>query len=250
MTIYFIGAGPGDPELLTLKAKRIIEKADVIVYAGSLINPEVLEYAKEDSELHNSAAMTLEEIIEVMCRGVKEKKTVARLHSGDPSIYGAIGEQMRILEKKKIVCEVVPGVSSFLAAAAMLGKEYTLPEDSQTVIITRLKGRTPVPESERLGELAKHRASMCIFLSVHMIEEVVKELKSGYPGDTPAAIVHKASWKDETALVTTIDALPGKVREMGIKKTALILIGTFLDPSEGRSKLYAKGFEHGYRGKP
>ncbi|MEE8402403.1 MAG: precorrin-4 C(11)-methyltransferase, partial [Candidatus Hydrothermarchaeaceae archaeon] len=189
MTVYFVGAGPGDPELLTLKAKRIIESADVIVYAGSLVNPEVLEYAKEGSQLHDSAAMTLEEIVEVMESAVRERKTVARLHSGDPSIYGAIGEQIRILERMGITCEIVPGVSSFQAAAALLGKEYTVPGGSQTVIITRLKGRTSVPESERLGELARHRASMCIFLSVHMVEEVVRELKTGYPGDTPAAIV-------------------------------------------------------------
>ncbi|MEE8401730.1 MAG: precorrin-4 C(11)-methyltransferase [Candidatus Hydrothermarchaeaceae archaeon] len=250
MTVYFIGAGPGDPELLTLKAKRIIEKADVIVYAGSLINPEILEFAKKCPDLYDSSAMALEEIVEVIGKAVERDKTVARLHSGDPGIYGATGEQIRRLEKEGASCEIVPGVSSFLAASALLGKEYTVPGGSQTIILTRLKGRTPVPKREKLRELAKHRASMCIFLSVHMIEEVVRELKYGYSDDTPAAIVYRSSWNDEKVLVTTIDALQKKVREMGIKKTALILVGRFLDPQGGRSRLYDKEFKHGYRGKP
>jgi precorrin-4/cobalt-precorrin-4 C11-methyltransferase len=248
MTVYFIGAGPGDSELLTLKAKRILEKAEVVVYAGSLINPKILKHARKEAELYDSAGMTLEEIIGAISRGAKDNKTVARLHSGDPGIYGALQEEIQLLEEKGIAYEVIPGVSSFLAAAASLKKSYTVPEVSQTLIITRLEGKTKVPEKEGLGKLARHRASMCIFLSVHMIEDVVAELKKGYPGDTPVAVVYRASWEDEKVVLGRLDDIVEKVRDEKISKTALILVGDFLD-SSGRSRLYDKGFAHGYRGR-
>jgi precorrin-4/cobalt-precorrin-4 C11-methyltransferase len=248
MKVYFVGAGPGDPELLTLRAKSLIEEADVIVYAGSLINPKILGYAKEKAELHDSSVMVLAEIIELMSRSVRENKTVVRLHSGDPSLYGAIGEQIRRLEEMGIDCSVIPGVSSFLAAAASLGKEYTLPRISQTVIVTRVEGKTGVPEAEKLGELAKHQASMCIFLSAHLMEKVAEELKKGYPEDAPAAIAYKVSWDDEKILSTTISNLSEKAEEAGITKTALVLVGDFLKSKGEDSKLYDKKFRHGFRG--
>jgi precorrin-4/cobalt-precorrin-4 C11-methyltransferase len=248
MIVYFIGAGPGDPELLTVKAKRLIEEADVIVYAGSLINPEILNYSKEGAELYDSSKMTIDEIVEIMSRGVRENKKVVRIHSGDPSLYGAIAGQIARLEERGIGYKIVPGVSSFLAAAAAIGKEYTLPGISQTVIITRAEGRTPVPEGESLGELAKHQASMCIFLSAHLIEKVVEELKKGYPEETPAAIVYRVSWDDEKILLTTIGGLSAKIKEERISRTALILVGKFLTARGEDSMLYSKEFHHGYRG--
>jgi precorrin-4/cobalt-precorrin-4 C11-methyltransferase len=249
MKVYFIGAGPGDPELLTIKAKKIIEKADVIIYAGSLINPQILRHAKHGAKLYNSAKMDLEEIIEIISEAARKKKIVVRLHSGDPSIYGAIQEQMELLEENGIAYEVVPGISSFLAAAASLNREYTIPEVSQTVIITRMKGRTKVPKEERLSALAKHRASMCIFLSTSMIDEVVKELKEGYAEDTPVAVVYKASWEDEKVILGLLNDIVDRAKDEKIDKTALILVGDFLKSSKKRSKLYDKEFSHSFRGK-
>jgi precorrin-4/cobalt-precorrin-4 C11-methyltransferase len=249
MTVYIVGAGPGDPELITLKGKKVIEKADIIIYAGSLVNQRILDYARTDAERYNSAGMTLEEILKVISEGVKEGKSVVRIHSGDPSIYGAIGEQIRRLDELGIQYEIIPGVSSFLAAAASLKKEYTLPGVSQTVIITRMGGRTKVPKKESLGDLAKHRASMCIFLSAQLVEKVTEELKKGYPGDTPVAVVYKASWDDEKIIMTNLQELPKAVKESGITRTALILIGEFLHTIGEDSKLYHKDFEHGYRRK-
>lgn len=249
MTVYFVGAGPGDPELLTLKAKRAIEGADVIVHAGSLVNPEILDYAREEAELYDSSGMVLEEIVKVMSKSANEGKTVVRLHSGDPSIYGAIGEQIRRLDELGVEYRIIPGVSSFLAAAASLGREYTLPGVSQTVIVTRMEGRTEVPGGEKLADLAKHRASMCIFLSAHLMEEVAKELKKGYPGETPAAIVYKASGVDEKILPTTVKGLFETAKEAGITKTALVLVGKFLESKGEDSRLYNKEFHHGFRGK-
>jgi precorrin-4/cobalt-precorrin-4 C11-methyltransferase len=248
MKVYIIGAGPGDPELLTIKAKKIIENADVIIYAGSLINPKILRHAKPEAKLYNSAKMDLEEIIEIISKAARNKKIVARLHSGDPSIYGAIQEQMELLGENGIAYEVVPGISSFLAAAASLGREYTIPGISQTVIITRLEGRTKVPEKERLSTLAKHRASMCIFLSVQMIDKVVKELKEGYTDDTPVAVIYKASWKDERVILGRLKDITGKVKDEKIDKTALILVGDFLRFIGKKSKLYDKEFSHSFRG--
>ncbi len=248
--VYFIGAGPGDPELLTIRAKNIIERADVIIYADSLINPEVCSSARESTEIYRSASLSLEEITGIILDAVKQGKVVARLQSGDPSIYGAIQEQMAALDEKGIVYEIVPGVSSLFAAAASLKTELTVPELSQTVIITRMEGRTPVPASENLKSLAAHHASMAIFLSASLVEEVVAELlAAGYPADTPAAVVYRATWKDERVLRTTLKNLVEKVRTSDIRKQALILVGAFLDSKEKRhcSRLYDQGFKHEYR---
>ncbi|MFQ5975359.1 MAG: precorrin-4 C(11)-methyltransferase [Candidatus Hydrothermarchaeales archaeon] len=249
MTVYFIGAGPGDPELLTIKAKKVIEKADVIIYAGSLVNTEILRYAKSDSKLYNSAKMDLEEILDIITKASEEKKTVARIHSGDPSIYGAIAEQMSLLDERSIQYEVIPGVSSFLSAAALLKKEYTIPEVVQTVIITRAEGRTKVPEKEKITELAKHKASMCIFLSGGMIKDVAEELASSYGPKMPVAVVYRASWPDEKVILGTLEDIAEKLEGEDVKRTALILVGDFLKKGGKRSKLYDKNFSHGFRGK-
>lgn len=247
MKVYFIGAGPGDPELITVKGRRLIEEADIIIYAGSLVNPDVLTGHKENAEIHNSAYMDLEEILTIMIDGVKAGKKVARVHTGDPSIYGAIREQMDGLNKENIAYEVIPGVSSFLAAAASLNMEYTLPGVSQTIILTRHAGRTPVPAGQELENLAVHKASMAIFLSVSMIEEVMQTLKPHYGEDAPVAVVQKASWPDQFIIRGTIKDIAGKVDEAGIKKTALILVGYFLGDDYELSKLYDKHFTHEYR---
>lgn len=211
MQIYFIGAGPGDPELITVKGQRILGEADIVIYAGSLVNPALLSLVKQGAQVYNSASMTLEEVITVMLEGVQNNKMVVRLHTGDPSIYGAIQEQMDELNKHNIEYKVIPGVSSFLATAAALKQEYTLPDVSQTVIVTRIEGRTPVPEKESLANLASHNATMCIFLSVHMIEEVVTELiKGGYTETTPIAIVQKASWPEEKIVRGTLGDIAQK----------------------------------------
>ncbi|WP_202707174.1 precorrin-4 C(11)-methyltransferase [Sporosalibacterium faouarense] len=245
--VYFIGAGPGDPDLITVKGRKIVEEADVVVYAGSLVNPKIIECRKEDSQLYNSAGMDLDEIIEVMKKGIQEGKIVARVHTGDPSIYGAIREQMDKLKELEIDFEVVPGVSSFVASAAALKKEFTLPNVSQTVICTRLEGRTPVPKEESLDSLASHRASMAIFLSVHMIGDVVNKLKKHYREDTPIAVVQRATWEDEKIVTGTLMDIEEKVKEANITKTAQILVGDFLGNEYSLSKLYDKSFSHGYR---
>jgi precorrin-4/cobalt-precorrin-4 C11-methyltransferase len=248
--VYFIGAGPGDPELLTIKARRIIEKADVIVYADSLINPDICACARKGAEVHPSASLTLEETHRIMSEAAKAGKTVARLQSGDPDIFGAINEQMALLDQEGIDYEVVPGVSSLFAAAALLKNELTVPELSQTVIITRLEGKTPVPVKENLRSLAEHQATLAVFLSVSMIEQVQSELQAGgYPAETPAAVVYRASWPDQKVLRTTLDKLAGSVKEAGITRQALILVGRFLQAKEkqAKSKLYDRNFKHGYR---
>ena len=247
MRVYFIGAGPGDVELLTVKGKAVLEEADIIIYAGSLINPEILRHGKKEALFYDSSGMTLEEILEVMVNAAREGKTVVRLHSGDPSLYGAIGEQIRAIAEKGIEYRVIPGISSFQAAAATLGLEYTVPEEVQTVILTRISGRTKVPEKERLRELAKHRASMCIFLSAHKMQEVVEELLESYGAGAPAAVIYRASWEDEKVIRGSLAKIAEKARD--VKKTALILVGDFLKPRKAESKLYDSGFEHGYRGK-
>lgn len=245
--VHFIGAGPGDPELLTIKGKRYIDEADVIIYAGSLVNPQVLQDAKKDAAIYNSAGMTLEEVVAVMRDGVREGKRVVRVHTGDPSIYGAHREQMDALDALGISYDVVPGVSSFLAAAAALKKEYTLPEVSQTVILTRMEGRTPVPEGEKLQELAVHRATMVIFLSAGMIEELAETLIPAYGEQTPAAVVCRATWEDERIIRGMLSDIAEKVKAAGIKKTALIMVGDFLGDDYALSKLYDKHFTHEYR---
>jgi len=248
--VYFIGAGPGDPELLTIKARRVIEGADVIIYADSLINPEVCALAREGAEVHRSSSLNLEEITGIIENAVSQGKTVARLQSGDPAIYGAVREQMDVLDEKGIDYEVIPGVSSLFAAAAALKAELTVPELSQTVIITRLEGRTPMPPPERLRSLAAHRASLAVFLSASMIDRVVSELTAGgYPAGTPVAVVYRASWPEQQVLRTDLKNLADEVRAAGISKQALVLVGDFLRPASGerRSKLYDKRFKHGYR---
>jgi precorrin-4/cobalt-precorrin-4 C11-methyltransferase len=243
--VYFIGAGPGDPELLTIRAKDIIGRADVIIYADSLVSPEVCRFAPKKAEIYKSASLTLEEITSIIVKAVGAGKLVARLQSGDPSIYGAIEEQMAVLEEKGIAYEIIPGVSSLFAAAAALKTELTVPELSQTVIITRMEGKTPVPALENLKELARHQSSMAIFLSASLVEKVVAELLAGgYKPDTPAAVVYRASWQDEVILRAPLKSLAERVRAAGIKKQALILVGAFLEAKKKmRSRLYNRSFE-------
>jgi len=248
MDVSFVGAGPGDVELITVKGQRLLGEADVIIYAGSLVNPALLSLAKQGATIYNSAPMTLDEVIAVMEQAASEGKKVVRLHTGDPSIYGAIQEQMDALKKKKISYDVIPGVSSFLATAAALKCEYTLPDVSQTVIITRLEGRTPVPEKEKLALLASHNATMCIFLSVHMIENVMNELVAGgYTPDTPVAIVQKASWPEQKIFRGTIATIGGIVTDAKIDRTGMIVVGRCLDSDYALSRLYAPEFGHMYR---
>ncbi len=246
--VVFIGAGPGDPELLTVKASRILGEADVVIFAGSLVNPELLDYTRRDVVVYNSASMTLPELMEVMVDFTGQGKLVARVHTGDPSIYGAIGEQIRLLREHNISFEIVPGVSSLFAVAAALEVELTLPMVSQTVIITRPEGRTFKPVKESIKDLSVHEATMCIFLGVQLIEEVVSDLKTHYPMDTPVAVVSKASWKDELVLRGTLMDIMGKVESSGIRKQAIIVVGRVLDPGVFEaSKLYDEGFLHEYR---
>ncbi len=248
--IYFIGAGPGDPDLITVKGARIIAGADVIIYAGSLVNPAVLAGCKRGAEIYDSAGMNLEEVLEVMFRAWREGKTVARVHTGDPSIYGAVQEQMDALAREGIPFELVPGVSSVFAAAAAIPRELTLPGVTQTVIMTRLEGRTPVPEGERLKELARHRSTMCIFLSINQIERVAAELiEGGYAPGTAAVVVEKASWPDQRVIRGTIESMAELVREAGITRQALILVGDVFVKDYQRSKLYHRDFTHGFRGR-
>lgn len=245
--VYFIGAGPGNVDLITVKGRDILSKADVVIYAGSLVNKEHMDFCKEGVEIHNSASMTLEDVIEVMKKAKAEGKDVVRLHTGDPAIYGAIKEQMDELEKLDINFEVVPGVSSFTAAAAAIKKEFTLPNVTQTVILTRIEGRTPVPETEDLEKLASVGASMAVFLSVSMIEKVVAKLRAGYGRNVPIAVIEKATWPDERAILGTLDDISDKVKEAGITKTAQILVGDFIDCDYDKSLLYDKTFSHMFR---
>ncbi|MBI5680871.1 MAG: precorrin-4 C(11)-methyltransferase [Methanobacterium sp.] len=246
--VIFIGAGPGDPELLTIKGKNALEISEIIIYAGSLVNKEILSYAKENTEIYNSASMNLDEILSIMEKETSNGKIIARVHTGDPSIYGAIGEQIQFLRDKNIHFEIIPGVSSLFATAAALESELTLPEVSQTVIITRPEGRTPKPQLEAISNLAEHNATMCIFLGVHMIKEVVGDLLSHYSPDTPVAVVKKASWHDEMIIKGTLENIADKVREAKIEKTAMIVVGKVLDPGNiTPSKLYDSKFTHEYR---
>lgn len=246
--IYFVGAGSGAPDLITVRGARLLEQADVIVYAGSLVNPALLEYKKETCTAYNSAKMTLEEVMDVMIPAAHAGKLVVRLHTGDPSVYGAHREQMDILEEHGLDFEVVPGVSSFCGAAAALKAEYTLPDVSQTVILTRMEGRTPVPPKEKIELLAAHGATMVIFLSAGMLEELSARLiAGGYPPETPAAIVYKATWPDEKVVHTTVAALAQAAHAHQIKKTALITVGGFLGDVYTRSKLYDPAFTTEFR---
>ncbi len=245
--VIFVGAGPGDPDLITIKGKKAIDNADVIIYAGSLVNPKVLEGHKKNAEILNSASMNLDEVLEIMEKTAKAGKVLARVHTGDPSIYGAIKEQMDALDKMNISFDIIPGVSSFCGAAAAIKREFTLPDVSQTIILTRVEGRTPVPEKESLESLAKHRASMALFLSVGMIDKVVKKLLTSYPPATPIAVIQKATWEDELIVIGTLENIASKVNEADITKTAQILVGDFIDCDYSLSKLYDKTFTHEYR---
>ena len=246
--VTFVGAGPGAADLITVRGKKLLEQADVVIYAGSLVNPELLSYTKEGCEIYNSASMTLEQVITVMKEAESCQKFTVRLHTGDPSIYGAIREQMDLLEEAGIDFEVVPGVSSFCGAAAALKAEYTLPDVSQTVILPRMEGRTPVPEKEEIAKLASHQASMALFLSSGMLGKLSERLTvGGYPSETPAAIVYKATWPDQKIVRTTIGGLSRAAEENGIHKTALILVGGFLGEGYERSKLYDPTFTHEFR---
>ena len=247
MKVYFIGAGPGDPELITVKGKKAIEMSGYCIYAGSLINPDILKYCGKDTRVYDSASMTLDEIINIVEEAKKDNKDVARVHTGDPSIFGAIQEQMSELDKRGIDYEVIPGVSSFLAAASTLKQELTLPGVSQTVIITRIEGRTPVPETEGLEVLAKSKATLCIFLSVNEIDKVVSILKPVYGTNCPVAIVYKASWKDEKVIISNLSDVADEITRNDIKKTAIIIVGDVLSKNFEYSKLYDKHFNHSYR---
>ena len=245
--IYFVGAGPGAVDLITIRGRDLLERADVVIYAGSLVTPDHLKFCKENAEFYDSAKMHLGEVMEVMLTAHKAGKVVVRLHTGDPSIYGAIGEQMRELDRENISYEVVPGVSSFVAANAAVKKEMTLPGISQTIILTRISGRTPVPEKEELKKLASHRASMAIFLSVQKISEVVDELLTAYDKDTPIAVVYRASWPDEKIAKGTLADIAEKVKDADINRQAQILVGDFLGTDFEYSKLYDPSFTTGYR---
>lgn len=246
--VDFVGAGCGAPDLITVRGMRLLQNADLIIYAGSLVNEQLLEYAKKDCDILNSAYMTLGEVVGAMEKAESEGKNIVRLHTGDPSLYGAVREQMDALDERGIEYRVCPGVSAFCGAAAALKAEYTLPGVSQTVILTRMAGRTNVPETESIAELARHGASMAIFLSAGMLDRLSAELiKGGYSSDTPAAIVYKASWDDEKIIRCTVSELAQIAAKNGISKTAIIIIGRFLDCDYEHSKLYDKNFETGFR---
>ena len=248
MKVYFVGAGPGAPDLLTLRAERLLRQARCCIYAGSLVSPQLIVLLPPDSERHDSAGMTLEEIVEV-CRQARERGCdVVRLHSGEPAIYGAIGEQMDALDRLGIEYEVVPGISSFQAAAAALRVELTAPEIAQTIILTRTAGRTPMPPAEELSRLAQSRATMCIFLSTERIAETAATLAESYGPECPAAVVYHASWPDEQVVRGTLADVAGRVAAAGIARTAIFLVGDALArPLPRASKLYDKSFGHGHR---
>lgn len=246
--VHFVGAGSGAADLITIRGKNLLEAADVVIYAGSLVNPELLNFTRKGCEIHNSALMTLDEVIDVMEKAEKKGRMTVRLHTGDPSVYGAIREQMERLEKLGIIYDVCPGVSSFCGAAAALKAEYTLPDVSQTVILTRMAGRTPVPESENIESLAAHHATMVMFLSTGMLDELSARLiNGGYSSDTPAAIVYKATWPDEKVCRCTVGTLAHTAKENGITKTALITVGDFLGDVCSLSKLYSADFDTEFR---
>ena len=247
--IHFVGAGPGAEDLITVRGQRYLEQADVVIYAGSLVNPGLLKSTKETCEIYNSAKMTLEEVLEVMKQADREQKMTVRLHTGDPCLYGAIREQMDHLDELGIAYDSCPGVSSFCGAAAALNLEYTLPEVSQSVVITRMEGRTPVPTKESIQSFAAHNATMVIFLSTGMLEELSRRLvEGGYREDTPAAIVYKATWPDEKKFICTVGTLAQTAKENNITKTALMLVGDAVNAAHyDRSKLYDPGFTTEFR---
>lgn len=245
--IYFVGAGPGDPKLLTLRGKELLEVADIVVYAGSLVNAKILSYAKKDALFYDSAKMTLEEIIKVMSDSFKEGKCVVRLASGDPSIFGAVDEMDELLKKEDVEIEMVPGVSSFLAAASSLKRSLTVPDIAQTIILTRAEGRTKMPEGEKLEDLAKHGSTLVLFLSAVLAKSVQEKLLTAYRSDTPIAIVYKTSCPDEKIFHGRLDELANLMRKEKITMTALIFVGPFLTAKGHRSKLYDASFSHAFR---
>ena len=246
--VYFVGCGPGDPDLITVKAKRLIQKADVVVYSGSLIPERLLRLCKK-AVLHDASCLVREEIFSLLYKNARKEKLVVRLHDGDPSIYGAIKEQIDSLRDKGVQSEIVPGVTAFLASAAALEAQLTLPGVTQTIIITRAESRTKVPKRERISELARHKATMVFYLSVHLLSDLIKEaIAGGYGKSTPAAVVYRASWKDEKIIKATLGTLDRKVKEQKITRTAIVIIGDVVEPkSYEYSRLYDKTFSHGYR---
>src|ERR687887_2664398 len=249
-TVYFVGSGPGDPELITLKAKKLVEQADVIIYSGSLFNPKNLEYARNDAKLYDAAVIDREKIYQILRNSAKEGKLAIRFHDGDPALFSTIREQIDKLEADGIKCKVVPGVTAILGASADMNLELTLPGVTQTLIITRAELRTPVPQRESIAELAKHGATMVFYLSVHLIRDVVNELLKGgvYTEKTPAAVVYRATWEDEKIIKGTLGDIARKTKEAKIIKTALIIVGEVIAPTKYEySKVYDAKFTHGYR---
>lgn len=246
--VFFVGCGPGDPELITVKAKKLIQKADVVVYSGSLIPPSILKLCKK-GKLYDAAGLVREEIFEILYKNAKKDNLVVRLHDGDPSIYGAIKEQIDNLQEKGISSTVVPGVTAFLASAAALETQLTLPGVTQTIIVTRAESRTKVPKREKISELAKHKATLIFYLSVHLLSDIVKEsLAGGYKKSTPVAVVYRASWKDQKIVKGTLGDIEKKIRDEKITRTAIVIISEVIDSkSYEYSKLYDKKFSHGYR---
>ncbi len=245
--VSIVGAGPGDVELITVKGLKRLKEADLVIYAGSLVNKDLIKETKEGCTALNSAYMSLEEVMAAIQEGDRQKKAIVRLHTGDPCIYGAIREQMDAMDKMGIAYEVIPGVSSFCGAAAALRAELTLPEVTQTVILTRMEGRTGVPETECLEALAKHRATMVLFLSVDKIEDAMEKLREGYGPNAPAAVVYKATWEEQRIIRGTVATIAEKTRKAGIAKTALIFVSHALGDDYALSKLYDKTFETGFR---
>lgn len=246
--VHFVGAGPGAPDLITLRGAALLRAADVVIYAGSLVNPALLELCRDGCEVHNSASMAFDEVLSVMLRAEGAGRDTVRLHTGDPSLYGALREQMDALAARGVAYDITPGVSSLFGASAALGAEYTLPGVSQSLIVTRLAGRTGVPERERLRELARHGASMAVFLSAGLLDGVREELLAGgLAARTPAAIVYKATWADEKAVRCTVGTLAEAGAAAGIDRTALVLVGDFLDAPYEKSRLYDPSFTTGFR---
>lgn len=240
MKVYFIGAGPGDPELITIKGLKVIQRAGYCIYAGSLVNPELLKFLPIHAKTYDSSNMNLEEMVVVFKAAMKKNEDVARIHSGDPSIYGAMQEQMHALDELDIPYEVIPGVSSFVAAASVLRQELTLPGITQTIVITRMEGKTPIPEKEHLGTLATATPTLCIFLSIDKLEEIVKILLPHYGSDCPVAVVYKATWPDQKIIHAMLSDVSDKVTRESIKKTALIIVGWVLRKEFIRSILYSQ----------
>ena len=246
--VFFIGCGPGDPDLITVKAKKLLQKADVVVYSGSLIPEQIMKMCKK-AKTFDAAKLVREEIFDILRKNAKKGKNVVRLHDGDPTIYGAIREQMDNLHKEKINSEIIPGVTSFLASAAALGSQLTLPGVTQTMIITRAEKRTKVPKREKISELAKHKSTMIFYLSVQLIDNIVKEaVAGGYPKTTPVGVVYRASWPDQMIITGTLQTISKKIKAQKITRTAIIIIGDVIKPkSYEYSKLYDKSFSHGFR---